>query len=143
MRKILPTITILLLANGCSSIPSNFFMAPKTLQLDGRFYIACTDIIYVYSPSRGVADSSKKTYEFTFIDEYGQDQDIKEVSTYIIREAPDAAFAMPSPVPGPETTRYSSGNPFTSGDIVHFGEKGKGGRAKYIRPGEWKPVPCS
>lgn len=89
-----------------------------------------------------MADSNKKTYEFTFIDEYGQQQDVKEVSSYVIREAPNANFAMPSSIPGPDTVKYSNGTPFTPGSIVLWGKDGQNGRAKFIKPGEWKPVPC-
>jgi hypothetical protein len=142
MRKTLPAVTFLLFASGCSSVPSNFFSAPKELQLDGNFYLACTDFVYLYSPSRDIASSSAKTYEFTFIDDYGQEQDVKDISTYTIREAPNATFAMPSPVPGPEITTYRGGTHFTLGSIIRFGENGKGGRARYVGPGEWKPVPC-
>lgn len=119
------TLALLLCVSGCSSTPSNFFTTPKELQLDGNRYLACTGVIWLYNPSRGIADSSKKMFEFTFIDEYGQDQDIKEVSSYTIREAPEATFATPYSMPGPDVTKYSNGQPFITGNLYLFGQ-GKG-----------------
>ena len=140
--KLPPLALSLVLLCGCSNVPSNFFFTPKEVEIDGSRHLACGDLVWVYSPSRGIADSSKKTYEITFGDEYGQSQDFKEVTAYTIRDADGATYAMPSPPPRPDMTTYSGGSPFTYGGTVLFGKQGDAGRAKYLGPGNWKPVPC-
>lgn len=127
---------------GCSSVPSNFLTTPKEVEINGSRYLACGDVVWIYSPSRGIADSSKKTYEITFDDEYGKAQDFKELTAYTIRDADDATYAMPNPAPRPDMTTHSGGYRFTNGEIVLFGNQGDAGRAKYLGPGNWKPVPC-
>jgi hypothetical protein len=132
----------LVLVSGCSDIPANFYLTPKNIEIDGASHTACSGLIWIYNPSRDIAASTEKTYEITFTDDYGQFQDFKDVKSYTIINNDHATYAMPSVVPGPENTKYSNGTPFKSGDVVWFGKNGDGGRAIWISPGNWRPVPC-
>ena len=72
-------------------------MAPKIVEADGSVYTACSGLITVYHPSREVADSSDRTYEITFTDEFGKDQDLKQVRSYrILQPTETLRYAMPA-----------------------------------------------
>ena len=133
---------IVIAAGGCSAVPRNFYSTPKNIEIDGRSYTACSGTVWVYSPSREVAASTEKSYEIMFSDNYGRDQDFKDVTSYTISDDEHAMYAMPDVLPGPDDTKYSNGTPFKPGDVVWFGKHGDGGRAIWISPGKWKPVPC-
>jgi hypothetical protein len=128
-------LLLILVTSGCSEVPSNYFSAPKELEIDGTSHIACTGVIWIYSPSRNVADSTTKSYEITFTDDYGRPQDLRDVRSYTIRNAESATYAMPDPAPGPGITHYSDGTPFTSGQIVFFGKDGDGEEQSLLAPG--------
>jgi hypothetical protein len=154
-----------MLLSSCSLFHSNFYSSPKSIRADGITYTARRDTIWLYSPSRDVASSSEKTYEATFVDEFGHYQDVKDIRSYSITDELDATYAMPGSLPGPDVTTYSTGGPFMPGDIVLFGTDTFGptegtqrtfrqadgtqfGKnrdfemATYEGPGDWKPVPC-
>lgn len=145
MVRTLPLLVALFLSvpiSACSYVPTNYSSPPKEIEIDGTSHIACGDVIWIYSPSRNIADSTKKTYEITFTDDYGQPQDFKEVQSYTIRKIENATYAMPDPLPGPKIRQYSNGVSFRPGEVVLLGKRGDAGRAKFIGPGNWKPVPC-
>jgi hypothetical protein len=133
---------LVLFVGGCSAVPANFYSTPKQMEIDGISYTACSGTIWIYSPSRDVASSTEKSYEVTFTDDYGRFEDLKDVKSYTITNEDYATYAMPDPVPGPDDTKYSNGRPFVTGDVVWFGKDGSNGRATFISPGNWKPVPC-
>jgi hypothetical protein len=152
---LLLAITSAATLTACANIPGGMNSAPKVIEADGTSYVACSGFITVYQPSRDVADSSQKTYEITFTDDYGKAQDLKRVKSYSILK-PDQneagsptgtkqvlTYAMPD-VATPEnmTTTYSNGQPMIKGSIVDFGDKGDAGRARWQGPGKWEPVPC-
>jgi hypothetical protein len=144
LKRLMLALFALSLLCGCRNIPNNWYTAPKTIQADGSTYLACEGVITLYSPSRGIVDSSSKSYELLFTDDYGQQKDIKSITSYSIEEAPDAHYAMPD-VTTPEnmTTTYSNGTPMTTGSTVFFGQhNGDQGRAIWNGPGKWSPVPC-
>ena len=131
---------VALLGSGCSGwLPTH--LAPKTIIIDGTTYTACSGIVKVYSPSRGVVSSSSKTYEITFTDEFGQSQDFEQVSSYSIIENPNATYAMPDYSPSPDDER-SAAELAGLGAIMLFGNNGDEGMAIFISPGKWKAVPC-
>lgn len=131
---------------GCNSIPSGISTAPKEIEADHAAYVACEGFVIVYHPSRDIADSSSKTYEITFTDDYGKSQDLKDISVYTIREPAVGQalnYAMPSVAsPSNTSTTYSNGQPIPMGGVVMFGNYGDQGRAIWLGPGKWKPVPC-
>lgn len=152
---------VLVLATGamlpaCSNVPSAMSSAPKIIEADGNYYTACSGTIFIYQPSRDVGDSSQKTYEVTFTDDYGKAQDLKPVKSYTILK-PDQSesgsppnakqaltYAMPAAAnPENMTTVYSNGQPMTEGSIVWFGNNGDSGRARWEGPGKWEAVPCN
>jgi len=141
---------------ACSNIPSGTSAAPKIIVADGSSYTACSGFIVVYQPSRDVADSSQKTYEITFTDDYGKTRDLKRVNSYTILRpdqneagSPPGAkqvltYAMPAAaIPENTTTVYSNGQPIIKGSMVWFGKDGDAGRARWQGPGKWEPVPCN
>jgi hypothetical protein len=130
---------------GCKNIPSGVSTAPKVIEADRAQFVGCSGLIKVYAPSRDVADSSEKSYEITFTDQYGQQQDLKRVRSYTV-SAPDGQslyYAMPSvATPANTSTTYSNGEAMIPGSVVLFGKDGGNGRARWMGPGQWEPVPC-
>jgi hypothetical protein len=108
-------------------------------------YLACEGYVSIYIPSRDVASSSSKSYEVLFTDDYGHEQDLKDLTSYTISDAPsDAHYAMGTAATSDNTsTAYSDGSPFKPGGVVWFGKKGDAGRAIWNGKGKWSPVPCS
>jgi hypothetical protein len=130
---------------GCDEIPHRLISAPKDIEADGHFYLACEGYVRVYSPSRNVVSSTSRSYEIVFTDDYGKAQDITSVSSYTITDAPkDASYAMSS-LSNPEnlSTTYSDGSKIKVGSDVLWGNNGDAGRARWNGPGKWSPVPCS
>jgi hypothetical protein len=129
---------------ACNDIPTHVSRSPKIIEADGNQYTACTGDITVYEPSREVAESSQRTYEITFTDNYGGEEDLQDVRTYTVRSPKSGEvldYAMPpEAVPSNTGTTYSGGQPIQPGDIVTFG-KGEG-KARWLGPGKWEPVPC-
>jgi hypothetical protein len=144
LRRLPLVVPILALASGfvgCDSIPQH--VAPKAIVADGVSYTACEGFIWVYSPSRGIVDSTAKSYEIEFTDDYGKAQDLKEIKSFTIREDPDAHYAMAMVAnPDNKSTTYSNGTPITKGNVVLFGNNGDGGRAIWNGAGDWASVPC-
>jgi hypothetical protein len=153
---LLLAITSAATLTACANIPGGMNAAPKIIEADGTFYVACSGFITVYQPSRDVADSSQKTYEITFTDDYGKEQDLKRVKSYsVLRPDQNEAGSPPGTKqvlnyamaavanPANTTTKYSNGQPIIKGSIVYFGEKGDAGRARWQGPGKWEPVPCN
>jgi len=121
-----------------------FFLSPKRILANGSEYTACEGAILLYHPSRGIVASNTSTYEIVFTDEYGQHQDLKDLTSYTVRDYPDAHYAMPYWANADnKTTTYSNGTPLHSGNVVLWGEQGKAGRARWDGPGKWEPVPCA
>jgi hypothetical protein len=146
MLQVILTITSMTCWFGCNHIPSSVSMAPKMIEADGAEYIACEGFVNVYQPSREIADSSSKTYEITFTDEYGRTRDLKDIRVYAVRE-PQASeplsHTMPSAAnPSNTTTTYANGQQIQPGSVVVFGKDGDEGEAEWLGPGKWKPVPC-
>jgi hypothetical protein len=83
---------------ACSNIPNGTSLAPKTIEADGNYYVACSGFITVYQPSRDVADSSQKTYEITFTDDYGKAQDLRRIKSFVVLR-PDENEAGSPPHP--------------------------------------------
>lgn len=128
--------------NGPSPIKT--IDAPKRIVADGVLYIACEGSISVYSPPRDIVASGgeKKLYEVVFTDDFGQQQDLKDVSSYEIAKATDAQYAIGSyATESNTTTAYADGTPIHVGDVVLF-RQGKDGRARWNGVGKWAPVPC-
>jgi hypothetical protein len=120
--------------------------APKRIVADGVQYVACEGSILIYSPSRDVVASggTKKSYEIVFTDDFGQQEDLKGLTSYEVYKAPDAQYAMgPHATESNASTTYSDGTPMTVGAVVTFGQDSKGGRARWNGVGKWAPVPCS
>ena len=145
VRAIL-TIISMTCSFGCNRIPSSVSMAPKIIEADGAEYIACEGFVNVYQPSREIADSSSKTYEISFTDEYGKTRDLKDIRIYTVRE-PQASealsHAMPAAAnPSNTTITYENGQQIQPGSVVVFGKDRDEGEAEWLGPGKWKPVPC-
>jgi hypothetical protein len=144
---VLLAVLIILLSFGWKNVPSGISTAPKLIVVDGTTYVACEGFIKVYQPSREIADSSRKTYEITFTDEYGRTRDARGVKDYTIRQPEEGQtlnYAMPSFAnPSNTTTTFSDGQPFHPGNVVVWGNNGDEGRAKWLGPGKWEPVPCA
>jgi hypothetical protein len=128
---------------GCDEVPLHWFSAPQTVTADGQVHLACEGVIRVYSPSRDIkASSSSKSYEVVFTDEYGQSQDLTDLTSYTISDAPkDAHYAMGPATPENLSKTYSDGTPMQVGGTVLFSE-GKSGRAIWHGSGKWSPIPC-
>jgi hypothetical protein len=146
LRAIL-TVTSMTCLFGCNHIPNGVSMAPKIIEVDGREYIACEGFVNIYQPSRDIADSSSKTYEITFTDDYGKTRDLKDIAIYAVRE-PQASeplnYAMPTSAnPSNTTATYVNGEQIRPGSVVVFGKDGDEGIAQWLGPGKWKPVPCA
>jgi hypothetical protein len=141
VKHVMPILFIVIGIMGCSKVPKYDF-SPKAIRANGFSYTACEGIIRVYSPSRNVESSSSITYEITFTDEFGQHQELKDLTYYSIEQIKDANYAMPYPLPGPDSIKYSNGEPFKHGDKILWGKEGDKGRAIYKGPGQWDPVPC-
>jgi hypothetical protein len=139
-RSIL-VVSITLFLGACSEIP-DMHRAPQNIFADGVNYTACTGIVNVYTPSRDVSDSSEKTYEITFTDDFGKLQDLEDIHSYQITKDPAKVYMMPYSMPDASVTKYANGAAFVVGDVVMFGKDGDDGRAMYVSPGSWKPVPC-
>jgi hypothetical protein len=139
---------IVTIASGlaCDDVPSGVHFAPKLIKADGILYTACTDQIYTYHPSRDIAASTQPSYEVTFTDDYGREQDLKDLNAYTIikpDEKGPLTFAMAaSATPDNKMIAYSNGTPFKPGDVVLFGNNGDAGRAIWKGAGQWSAVPC-
>lgn len=99
---------------GCDEVPLHWFSAPQTVTADGQVHLACGGIIRIYSPSRDIkASSSSKSYEVVFNDEYGQSQDLTDLTSYTISDAQkDAHYAMPYVATPDNLSRtFSNGTP--------------------------------
>jgi len=139
------TLALLALTCGCGNIPAHTHSAPKTIIADGTEYLACEGYVTVYNPSRDIVSSSSgHSYEIVFTDNYGKSIDLKDVTSFVVKEAPqDASYAMASVATSDNlSTTYSNGQPMLPGAIVFFGKDGESGRAKWLGRGQWRPVPC-
>jgi hypothetical protein len=130
---------------GCDNVPAHAHPAPKTIIANGREYLACEGFVTVYDPSRDIASSSSShMYEIVFTDDYGKSMDLKDVTSYTVKDAPkDASYTMAAVATSDNlSTTYSNGQPIQQGATVVFGKDGDGGRAIWNGKGKWSPAPC-
>ena len=146
MKRLLTVWVFLLLPLcGCNEIPQHWYFAPKFIEADDEFHVACEGYITIYSPSRDVVSTSStsQSYEIEFTDDYGKPEDLTNIKSYTIRDALSANYAMSPQANSNDTgTTYSNGTPLKPGDQVQWGNNGDAGRAIWNSPGKWSPVPC-
>jgi hypothetical protein len=113
-----------------SPSPTQKIDALKRIVADGVLYIACEGSISIYSPPRDIvaSDGTKKSYELVFTDDFGQQQDLKDIASFEVAKAQDARFAM-----GPHATESNTSSTYAdTGRLDHSSKHTTGMRQTRI-----------